>query len=301
MLKWLDGVENRVGKPNENLGRELLELFTLGVGNYSETDVKEASRALTGWSIKDGNFRSRDDWHDARSKTILGKTGKFNGDDLIEIATEHPATAKRIAWRICTEFFSASVVNEEVVNELAEYLKSNNHDINLAVETVLRSELFYSEENVKQRIIEPESFVVGLIRSLEMFKPPASTLVLADWIQQLGRRLFYPPNVGGWPGGKSWLNSRTVIARANYGAALVAGNLHRSGAGPDLIALAEKHNRSDELNSVISFYSKLLTGIVDAKQIEDVTKKSQDGNPKREIVLKRAVVLLIASSNAQLC
>lgn len=300
MLKWLDGDQNRVGKPNENLGRETLELFTLGVGNYTESDVENASRALTGWVVKEGKFRSRDDWHDAKPKTILGQTGDFNGDDLIEIACKHAATPKRLAWRICDEFLSAAAATEDVVNELAEVLVDNELNIGTAVETVLRSELFFSDANMKSKIVEPESFVVGTVRAMEVFDPPASTMVLGDWLEQIGRKLFYPPNVGGWPGGKSWLNSRTTIARANFGAALVKGDLKRDRVGPDLLSIAAKHINSKKMNEVVAFYCELLTGVAPQQQVQEIMAKAKEDNPGDEIWLKRCVAMIIAGTSAQL-
>ncbi len=301
MLKWLDGVDNRVGKPNENLGREMLELFTLGVGNYTEADVKEASRALTGWTVKDNAFRSREDWHDDRTKSVLGKSGKFNGDDLLEIVTNHEATAKRLAWRICDEFLSPKIVDDALIGELAATLKQNGLDISLAIETVLRSEVFFSKENMKRRVVDPESFVIGTVRAVELFSPPASTMVLADWIEQAGRKLFYPPNVGGWPGGRTWLNSRTTIARANFGATLVGGNLKRDGVPQDFAALAVKYIESSETKLAIEFYCELLTGDRDEILIASVTRKSSEGDVGADQALKRAVALILASPGAQLC
>ena len=300
MLKWLDGDQNRVGKPNENLGRETLELFTLGVGNYTESDVKNSSRALTGWTVKEGVFRSRDDWHDAKDKTILGETGDFDGDDLLEIACKHAATSKRLAWRICNEFLSSAATTDSVLDEVAKILAESELNVQLAIETVLQSELFFSDSNLKAKIIGPESFVVGLVRAMEVFDPPASTMVLADWIEQLGRKLFYPPNVGGWPGGKAWLNSRTTIARANFGAALVKGNLKRDGIAPDLMAIAGRHIKSTKMKAVVAFYCELLTGSSDGNQVDEILTKAQQGNPKDEILLKRCVAMIIASTNAQL-
>ena len=301
ILKWLDGVENRVGKPNENLGRELLELFTLGIGNYTEADVKDASRALTGWTVKDDAFYFRDDWHDDQTKTILGKSGKFDGDDLLEIVTSHEATASRLAWRICDEFLSRNVVNDELVGEVSKILKTSGLDISVAVETLLRSEIFFSEANFKHRIVDPESFIIGTVRAVEIFEPPASTMVLADWLEQAGRKLFYPPNVGGWPGGRAWLNSRTAVARANFGATLVGGNLKRDGVAPDFRALAKKYTQSTETTPTIAFYCELLTGERDEKLIADVERKSSDGDVSSDQVLKRAVALILASPAAQLC
>lgn len=300
MLKWLDGNENRAGKPNENLGRETLELFTLGVGNFDESDVRAAARALTGWSVKEDEFCERIQWHDVAPKTMLGKTGPFDGDDLLKIAIEHPATPQRLAWRLCHEFLSPGVVGDDLMGQLAEHLRRHDLDMAVALETILRSERFFSAENLKGRIVEPESFVVGHVRALEMFDPPASTIVLGDWIEQLGRKLFFPSNVGGWPGGKAWINSRTSIARANFGVALGNGSLRRSGEPPDLVGIAKRHLDNPDPERIIGFYSELLTGESSKQQTAEVLQKASTNQTRLNDIVRQSVALIVASPNAQL-
>ncbi len=302
MLIWLDGDQNRVGdgNANENLARETLELFALGVGNYTEDDVKQAARALTGWSVNKYKFHVRNDWHDQKKKKILGQSGNFDGDDLIEIVSGHSATPKRLAWRLCDELISRELATEQRVSELAEFLQKKDLDVYQAVETILRSEVFYSKENIKRRIIDPEPFVIGNLRSLEVFDPPASTMILADWIEQLGRKLFYPPNVGGWPGGRAWLNSRTTVARANFGAALVKGQLRHGGRSPDFVALAKKHVHSGDLSEIASFYCQLLTGSKQEQFQKSVLKKIGKLATDRNEMLKLLVASILASPEAQL-
>lgn len=302
MLRWLDGEINRSGMPNENLGRETLELFTLGAGNFTELDVKEASRALTGWSVFQKRFRFREDWHDSQPKSILGQTGNFDGDDLVNITCRHPATALRIANRISQTFLADSLITSESLNGLAEILKSNGLNIHQTIEVVLRSRYFHSDQNLKQKIADPESFVIGSLKSLECFQPPASTLVLGDWIEQLGRKLFYPPNVGGWPGGRAWLNSRTTIARANFGAALVDGRLNRESEKIDLLALAEPHLGNRNKKDVIEFFAQLLTGSNDEEFLFSLTNAIKDQTDPREpeSFAQRLVALILASPQAQL-
>ncbi|MDZ4848540.1 MAG: DUF1800 family protein [Pirellulaceae bacterium] len=129
MLVWLDADSNRMEHPNENLARELMELFTLGVGHYSEIDVKESARALTGWTSVRGKFRSDEKLHDAGEKSILGKNGNWDGDDLLKILIEHPATPRRLAFRLCQLFFGESAVTDESVKELAGGLREHDLDI----------------------------------------------------------------------------------------------------------------------------------------------------------------------------
>ncbi len=240
MLYWLDANSNRKGHPNENLARELMELFTLGVGHYTEDDVKEGARALTGWSPKRLEIRFREDRHDAGEKTILGQTGNYDAEGFAKLLLNHEDTSQRIAWRLCEHFMGENVVDEVAINELATGLREHDLDIAWAVETILRSELFFSQNNIATRISSPVEFVVATVRSLEVLQPPPSTLILAEWCSRLGQDLFYPPNVGGWNGGRNWLTSRTIVGRSNFAAALVAGELRSPPNVPQLDKLADK-------------------------------------------------------------
>ncbi len=226
LLVWLDAPSNRRGKPNENLARELMELFTLGVGNYSERDIKEAARALTGRTVLQGNYACRADLHDGGDKTVLGHSGRLDGDRLADLLLDQPATSQRLARRLCRELLGEGVADDGAVAELAERLRGDHLHIGRAVETILRSELFFSTRNLHARVTGPVEFAVATVRALEQFNPPPSTLLLAEWTGRIGQALFFPPNVGGWPGGRSWLSGRTVIARANFAAALVEGRLN---------------------------------------------------------------------------
>ena len=140
-----------------------MELFTLGVGNYTERDVKEAARALTGWSVQSGRFRNYDQYHDDREKTIFGRTGTWNGDDLLRLLLEHPATARRLAFRVCKLFRGERAVDDAAINELADGLRERDLDIGWTVETVMRSEAFFSDQNIGNRVLGPVEFVVDLM------------------------------------------------------------------------------------------------------------------------------------------
>jgi uncharacterized protein (DUF1800 family) len=247
LLFWLDAPASRKGQPNENLARELMELFTLGVGSFTENDVKEAARALTGWNVRDGRFEERATIHDAGEKTILHQTGTWNGADVADILLKQPATAERLAWRLTSEFFGENVVSDEAMAELVSHLRSTELDIAEAVEKILRSSLFFSDANINSRICDPVSFLVGPLRSLNCSDSPPSTLLLTEWLRRMGLDLFYPPNAGGWHGGRTWLSTRTVIARTNYAAALVTGRLHHPVRVPDLTANSGENNTVEKI------------------------------------------------------
>jgi uncharacterized protein (DUF1800 family) len=256
MLVWLDAPSNRKGHPNENLARELMELFSMGVGHYTEADVKEAARALTGWSLEDEAFTEDAARHDAGEKIILGHKGPWKGDDLVRIVLEHPATARRLAGRVCEWFLGEKALGMADVGTLADGLRARNLNMGWAVETVLRSRTFFADENLGNRVLSPVEYVIGAAHALELFEPPSSTLVLAEWCGRLGQDLFYPPNVGGWPGGRSWLTTRALLGRANYAAALVDGQRVGRPGPMDALALAQRHGAKD----VVVFYTRLLLG-----------------------------------------
>lgn len=259
LLIWLDADTNRREHANENLAREFLELFTLGEGHYTEQDVKEAARALTGWTQRRGQFRFINQWHDAGIKTLLGDTGTWDGDDLIRIACQASATAERLSWRLCQEFLAPSLISNEVVKSVADRLRRSELDIGDAVAMILRSELFFDDSNLGAKVCPPVPWMIGLIRSLSLDAPPPSTLLLAEWSAKMGQDLFLPPNVFGWPGGMSWITARTMVARRNFAATLLRGGLHSGVKSIDLAKLASEHG-FDQPSEQQAYFTQLLTG-----------------------------------------
>jgi uncharacterized protein (DUF1800 family) len=296
MLVWLDAPSNRKGHPNENLARELMELFSMGVGHYTEADVKEAARALTGWSLEDDAFTKVAARHDAGDKTILGRQGPWRGDDLVRLVLEHSATPRRLAWRVCELFLGEKALPTADVGALADGLRARNLDMGWAVATVLRSRTFFADDNLDNRVLSPVEYAIGAARALELFEPPSSTLVLAEWCGRLGQDLFYPPNVGGWPGGRAWLTSRAVIGRANYAAALVEGSRVGRPGPMDALALARRSGEKD----VVAFYTRLLLGTEPAAAWRARLTAAVD--PKRideAEAARRTVALILAMPEAQ--
>jgi uncharacterized protein (DUF1800 family) len=300
LLTWLDAPSNRKGKPNENLARELMELFTLGVGQYTENDVKEAARALTGLTISQGHVQLRKDYHDDGEKTILGKTAPFDAEALATHLLSQPATADRLAWRLCSTFMGEAVADPSAQAELARQLRTDGLHIGRAVETILRSTLFFSTRNLHTRISDPVGFVIGSARALELFAPPPSTLLLAEWTGRLGQELFYPPNVGGWPGGRRWLSGRGIVARANFAAALALGRMGAVAAPPDLTAFASRHGRGKESTDALGFFGELLCGRQAPPALCASLWQSAAGTGSDPERLNRAVALLLSRPETQL-
>lgn len=211
MLQYLNNQQNRKGKPNENFARELMELFTLGRGNYAEQDIKESARSFTGWMYdKDGSFIFRPNLHDAQPKTFFGKTGNFDGENIIDIILEKPETATFISRKIY-KFFVNDTPNEAHVKDLADAFFKSGYDISAMMKKLFTADWFYSPENVGTKIKSPAEFLVGLSR--EFYVTYNKPQVLIQLQSSLGQYLFNPPNVAGWPGGQNWIDSSSLMLR----------------------------------------------------------------------------------------
>ena len=211
MLGFLNNQQNKKDHPNENFAREVMELFTMGHGNYNEKDVKEGARAFTGWAyLKDGTFQERPRVHDFGSKIFLGKTGHFNGDDILDIILSQKTTAKFITAKIY-KFFVNENLNESIVAGLSEKFYASNYDIKKLMTEIFTSEWFYDQSNIGAKIKSPIELMVGILRILPTEINNPKSLILYQRL--LGQMLFYPPNVAGWPSGTSWIDSSTLLLR----------------------------------------------------------------------------------------
>ena len=211
MLSFLNNQQNRKQHPNENFAREVMELFTMGRGNYTEKDIKESARAYTGWGFNlKGDFVDRKNFHDTGEKTFLGKSGNFDGDDVLNIILEQKATARFLTRKIYAFFVNESV-DEGRINALAEGFYQSNYNILQLLSDIFTSEWFYENRNIGNRIKSPVELIAGIRRMIpmELDKPEIQLL----FQRTLGQILFYPPNVAGWPGGKSWSDSSTLMWR----------------------------------------------------------------------------------------
>ncbi|HEY2863131.1 MAG TPA: DUF1800 domain-containing protein [Casimicrobiaceae bacterium] len=215
MVVYLDSAQNKRGAPNENFARELMELFTLGEGNYTERDVKEAARAFTGWSLDrdSGAFRFRPFLHDFGSKTVLGRTGNFDGDDVIDILLAQPATAEFVTRKLWREFISPEPDAAEVTR-IARRFRESGYDIKAAVYALLISDDFYARPNRGVLVKSPVNLVVGTLRQFGLH--PADTIPFAVAAAGMGQNLFAPPNVRGWPGQEAWINTASLLARKQF-------------------------------------------------------------------------------------
>ena len=218
MLQFLNNQQNRKEHPNENFAREVMELFTLGRGNYSETDVKEAARAFTGWGYDgQGSFRFRERDHDDGPKTFLGRTGNFRGEDALKIMLEQPAAATFLTTKIY-RFFVNEVPNPAHIESLATAFRQSGYDISDLLERLFSADWFYEPANVGTHIKSPVELLAGLRRTLNLKIDNAQPLL--GYQRALGQTLFQPPNVAGWPGGRNWIDSSSLLLRLQLPAIL---------------------------------------------------------------------------------
>jgi hypothetical protein len=293
MLVWLDSNSNVKGKPNENYARELMELFSLGVGHYTENDVREAARAFTGrTSDEEEPFDS--EAHDDGSKTVLGQAGNWNGDDIVRIVLEQPVAAQFIVAKLYRYFISETAAPpDSLLEPLANSFRKSDYDIGALVDTMIRSRHFFSGYAYRQRIKSPVEFVVGAVRAL--WKPlkeddnndehrVVEPKMLITPLEAMGQELFAPPNVKGWPGGKAWLNSATMLARHNFAQNVASGHL----------LLAEQRNIGPRFFEVVSPDSQAPKDVEkpDPASKRDAASLVKDEAEPRRVVDRLADVLL---------
>jgi uncharacterized protein (DUF1800 family) len=211
MLSFLNNQQNKKQHPNENFAREVMELFTMGRGNYTENDVKEGARAFTGWGFNlQGEFVDRPFLHDNGNKTFLGKTGNFDGDDIIDILLEQKQTAKFITQKIYKYFVNDSP-DASKIEPLASRFYQSGYDMKKLLAEIYTSDWFYDDKNIGTRIKSPVELLVGIRRLIPMDLEKPEVQLLFE--RALGQILFYPPNVAGWPGGKNWIDSSALMLR----------------------------------------------------------------------------------------
>jgi uncharacterized protein (DUF1800 family) len=308
MLDYLNNSQNRKQHPNENYARELMELFTLGIGNYSENDVKEAARAFTGWAHDGENFIFRKLDHDDGEKAFFGRKGDFDGDDVIEIILNHRECAAYIARRLWT-FFAYENPEPEICYGLGEILKDENWDLRPMLYAMLTSRAFYSNRAIGTQVKSPIQLIIGTIRLLGIEMPP--TRQLAGALDQMGQIPLAPPNVKGWPGGRSWINTSTLFVRYNT-TTFLAGQGEPVGGGKLAKKFSRRRDRetakpSPDVESkgtpdeVVDYWvSRLIQRpIADEKRktlLETISRRPDDENAVRSMIQ-----LIVSMPEYQLC
>lgn len=317
MLRYLNNNQNRRQSPNENLARELMELFSLGEGNYTERDIKEGARALTGYTFDDDAFVFRENLHDNGPKQVLGVRDRVDGDGFVAAILRHQACAPFIAARLY-RFFVADVAAQPrdlagahlaCVKMLADRITRERYDLAPALKTLFKSRHFYSDAIVLNKIKSPAELVVGAVRTLGV--PARDLNTMADAMERMGQNLFFPPSVKGWDGGRSWINTATLFARQNTLAYLITGAQPGSPArrpiaddyDPRAVApmLVEPDAPADA-REIVGRMMDLAMGRRDERAIATLAETIETSdNPTAQPALAALMLLITAMPEYQLC
>ncbi|PKB65285.1 MAG: hypothetical protein BZY82_09175 [SAR202 cluster bacterium Io17-Chloro-G3] len=299
MLNWLDSKRNKKRAPNENYSRELMELFTMGIGHYTEEDVRESARAFTGWGLLKGEFRFNPKDHDNLSKRFLGKTGDFHGDDIVDIILEHPATGDFIARELFS-FFAYDDPEPEIIQSLAATFQTSKYSMKAVMRQILTSPAFYSEKAYRAKIKSPSELVAGTVRSLGI---ETDGKPLSRWTEIMGQVLFAPPDVSGWDGGETWINSTTLLQRLNFVNLISANSNKRLPFDPVKLLPQDSPSLTE---AGLEYFPKLLLDENMAPEEQQVlqayltTLDARVGSLMNNEKLKSLIYLVMASPEFQL-
>jgi hypothetical protein len=295
MLIWLDSTANRKARPNENYAREVMELFSLGRGHYTEKDIQEAARAFTGWFVVRDRFSEVVSQHDDGEKTIFGRTGRFDGDDLPTLLLDQPACAEFVCGKLFRYLVSEiDPPPPALIAPLAEAFRASGHEIKVPVAMILRSNLFFDPEIRRRRVKSPVEFAVGTIRALEVLKPTVQADALADSCTRMGQSLYAPPSVAGWDGGPAWANSATLLARANLVLALLGNEDDKLGKRLDSEALAARHGFLSSTDASRFFIDLLVQDAFDRALRDRITAKTNQFKDRKSGLRETATLVLTA-------
>lgn len=279
MLVWLDAAANRRSKPNENFAREVMELFTLGRGNYSEKDIQEAARAYTGWFVVQDRFAFLPNQHDTGEKTVLGKTGTFGGEDVHRVLLEQPASGLFLARKLVRHYVSETDnFDDALLAPLAEAFQNSGGKTEALVRTILASRVFHDPSARRRRVKSPVAYVVGTCRMLGMSDPMPSPELLADSTSAMGQGLYAPPSVAGWDGGAAWIDTTRLVARTNLALGICSASGPMSGK-LNLDKWAEKAGTKTPVETAMALTETLLADGADAG-LKDQIRTQAESAPK---------------------
>ncbi len=327
MLVWLDQAQSRRQHPNENFAREVMELFTLGEGHYTEKDITEAARAFTGWSYDrlDQEFVARPRFHDDGDKTVLGYTGNLNGEDVLKLIVAQPQAARFITAKLWN-YFAGQEPSDELITALADEFRKSGGEFKPLMKAMFRSEEFYADSVVRNQVKSPVQWLVGSTRVLERPLPPP--FVCFGLTRNLGQDLFAPPNVKGWDGGLSWITTNNLLARYNEAAVLVQGDVSavrgtmagagigKGGGGGGMMAQNRMRNlrlarvdvekilteqeRADKSKLVAALEKRLLQGKFSSKQEQTLRDYLAGQETLDDAVILDTIRLMMSTPEYQL-
>ena len=300
MLIWLDSTANRKARPNENYAREVMELFTLGRGHYSEKDVQEAARAFTGWFVTRDEFQEVASQHDAGPKSILGRSGSFDGDDIPEILLGQKACAEFLCGKLVKAFVTdVDDVPLALIQPLAKLFRESGYDVKAPLTTILKSNLFFDESSRRRRVKSPVEFTVGTLRALEVVKPTVQADAIAEACGRMGQGLFAPPSVAGWDGGPAWANSTAMLTRTNFAIALLGSDNPALGNRLDPLALAKRHGATTP-QDLGRFYADLLVQDAFDRKVRESFEGAVKKAPNLAASAREAATLVLNTPEYQL-
>jgi uncharacterized protein (DUF1800 family) len=276
MLRYLDGELSVKGRPNENFAREWFELFTLGIGNYTEQDIHDAARAFTGWRINGVQGVYTKQLADTGTKTILGKTGQWDWKDVVRITLESDVCARYVAKRIVKQFVEF-YPTDDTVAQVQQIVRSANYDMNTILQTLLSSEYFYTASVRGSLIKSPAELVIGLAASIGALRVQPAYCVAS--MTKLTQEPFYPPTVEGWKGHHAWITSSTFPQRQRYAEAFIDGRQAGSSAklldidgknyAPDVVAMIQQLPDADDAKKLVANVASLMLAVpVTQKQLD---------------------------------
>jgi uncharacterized protein (DUF1800 family) len=301
MLIWLDSTINKKAKPNENYAREVMELFTLGRGHYTEHDIREAARAFTGWFVVRDQFQEIPRQHDEGVKTVLKRRGAWDGDDIPGILLEQPACAEFICRKLFRYFVSETQIpSDALIAPLAHAFRESHYQIKVPVAMILRSNLFFEPGVRRRRVKSPVEFAVGTIRALEIVNPTVQSAALAEACSRMGQGLFAPPSVAGWDGGPGWINSTTMLARANLALGLLSDQNEALGQRCNPWALAGRLGFGRRESLAEFFIDLLAGGALEPKARQQIEKAATNKSSTDDAAAREVVRLILTSPEYQL-
>lgn len=298
MLVYLDSESNRKAHPNENFARELMELFCLGEGNYTEADVQELSRCFTGWEIRNGRFRKNRYQQDTGGKTVLGNWGQFDGEQAIDIILAQDAMPRFIAGKLFKYFVcDEPSPPERLLAPLAKLLRESDLEIEPTVNRILRSKIFFSEAALAKKIKSPVQLAISLLRNFDL---STNAEKLADDLKAVGQGLFFPPNVKGWDGGRTWINSSTLLGRSNMMHRILQDENTKFAGGSLMDFLSNQVEEPITKAKAIDLFSQQMIAVpLSRSRKQQVASTAIDGRPN-EIALRQLLHAVVSLPECQI-
>jgi len=297
MLIWLDNNQNRKGSPNENYAREVMELFTVGIGNYTDTDVKEAARAFTGYTAnRQGEFTFNPAQHDDADKTFMGVTQNWNADDILATLVRHPATARFLTTKLF-RFFVYDAPDSSTIDRLAGTYTNSGFDIKAVMRDIFTGPEFLSDAAFRGNVKQPVELVIGALKALNVQNIGPD---LPQATRRMGQDLLNPPDVSGWKGGDNWISATTLLERFNFGDRLATLRGADQPYFVDVASQLQSHGLQAAPDVVDYYLNLLVDGAVTPEARQSLIALLNGGDPLNEQNVRGMLHLVMTLPNHQL-